>query len=270
MTLFAFQSVTWTISGAGVIRIIWLRLVHKCWSKVGFALWLSPPFIGITALSDITPQVYPVLLDDTSASQLLNKVEQLQPGLVARLRAGERPILPDLHGARVTIDGAGVHRQNGVPIDVVLLGDKGTIEGLRFALAQRAFSRGDRDELLRLLPLELPRTPVDLPARNAFARRLEHMEQFSGGPVVVKSERAELAHRIAAWHAVFDASKSARPLMQIIFLSGMACWLLSRRLRKRIRRLEAARVTLATTSEPRPQLRTFGRRTAATVPATEH
>lgn len=256
MTLLGLQVVTFGLSAFGVILIICQRLGRGRWSRLGFLLWLSPPLIGLTALPDILPQIYPATIDDDAMAQLLKKVEARRPGLVSALRLGDKPARADVHKVAVTFargdgeagtmaaTGNGLPNKTGKP-DEIMLEDRGTIEGLRFALAEQAAARSNRAELIRLLPLELPRAEVDMPARNAFAARLEKMERVAGRSVVADGDRPELARRIAIWHSVFKVSSAVRPVMQIAFACGFTCALMGWLLGRRIDRMARARRALS-------------------------
>ena len=289
MTLLGLQAVTFGLSAIGVISIIWHRLGRGRWSRLGFLLWLSPPLLGLTALPDILPQIYPATIDDDAMAQLLGKVEACRPGLVAALRLGEKPVRSDVHEVAVTFAGSdgeagtmaatgdGLPNKTGKP-EEIMLKDRGTIEGLRFALAEQAAARRNRAELIRLLPLEFPRAEVDMPARNAFAARLEKMERVAGRSAVADGDRPELARRIAIWHSVFKVSSAVRPVMQIAFVCGFTCALMVWLLGRRIDRLAKARRALSpvpdTDAKPNkltpapPAHRTFGRHVASNLPKT--
>jgi hypothetical protein len=115
-----------------------------------------------------------------------------------------------------------------------------------------------------------------MPARNAFAARLEKMERVAGRSVVADGDRPELARRIAIWHSVFKVSSAVRPVMQIAFACGFTCALMGWLLGRRIDRMARARRALSpvpdidatpdkVTPTP-PARRTFGRYVASDLP----
>lgn len=263
-TLMALQMLTYCISGIGVIRIIWMRLRHRRWSPLGFLLWLSPPLIGFTAAADILKPLYPVTLDNAATDKLFGAVDERQPNLIAELRRGVRPDhLDTVVEPRSTISAVGKHHYE-VLGKAQLFWDRGTVEGLRFALAQRATAAGDKAALIRLLPLELPRTDADMAARNAFARRLEMMEQLAGRSAVREADRPDLLLRVAAWHRMLDIFAAIRPFVQAAFVLGLISSLIGWRFSRRLNRLEKAQATLSTTSHRMPKQRfNFGRRVAS-------
>jgi hypothetical protein len=245
-TLFGLQSFVASLVVVSAIAFLraWLNRGKLSWLGVALALTAIP--LGVASVAAGSSLAYPVALTPANFDRLAAMIEARQPGLIARLKAGERPVFPKTGGAqrRFTMS-PDHHLVESVPAGTPPLRDRDDVEGLRFALAGQAYAAGDLPTLRRLLPIDLAMPPADQPARNDFARRLVDMGNAAGGAPVPAADRAVIAARNARWHDILTWILRVRVLLQIMLWSGLTCLVIGLILRWSHQRIGAQAARLA-------------------------
>ena len=251
-TLFGLQSFVASLVVVSAIAFLraWLNRGKLSWLGIALALIAIP--LGVASVGAGSSLAYPVALTPANFDRLAAMIEARQPGLIAKLKAGERPAFPKTGGAqRHFTMSPDHHLVEAVPAGTPPLRDQDDVEGLRFALAGQAYAAGDLQTLRRLLPIGLAMPPADLPARNDFAHRLVDMGNAAGVVPVPADDQAVIATRNAQWHAVLTWILRARILLQIMLWSGLACLVIGLILRWSHERIGAQATRLAELQAPR-------------------
>src|SRR4051812_19465409 len=172
--------------GAGSLIVLGLFLLGRGWLNRARFSWRGallillglPVWIGTAEI--VVPMGWPAMVRVAPFDLMVARIDRRRPGLITALRDGQRPDLParstwgPLH--TVEQDGGLVLRGNYADDPVA---DRVAAEGLRFALAQRAWLAGDRATVRRLLPLGLSLTEQDQNAVNDFGARIVALERFA-------------------------------------------------------------------------------------------
>lgn len=260
-TLLGLECLAGTLGTAGLFLLVRRRLRGGSLSRPGLAFACAGMFAG-SLMTKAGAAAYPVTVTPASFDQLVAFIAQRQPTVLTALRAGERTPLGAgrprvMHGTIVS--GEGSTRALPDAGDQPLR-DGFDTEALRFALAQQAADRGDLPALRRLLPIALAMPPTDRPARNDFARRLVRLGAIAGMPPVPPTQRDWVWTGDAAWRRALAWVHVARIILQVTLLTGSVSLTLSLLLRRRYRRLERYRETLAAAPRAAARARpTFGR-----------
>jgi hypothetical protein len=244
-TLFGMQCLVGTFGTIAVVAFIRARLNRGGFSWLGMTFLVLAIGLAIPTVQAGAGFIRPMAVSQASFARLLDAIDRREPGLIARLKAGERPDLPRDGGAArsfsVTAEGRIRLTDDGrSPV----LRDRADAEGLRFALAEQALARGDMVTLRRLLPMALPIMPADMPARNDFARRLVQMRDAAGVPTVTAELRSVTDDRAARWNAYLSVVRFARIPMHLLLWSGLALGLIGLILRWSHRRISRHAATL--------------------------
>lgn len=258
-TLFGLWSLIGSLATISIIAFLRAWLNRGALSRIGVGFGLVALVLGIACAGAETGAVYPATLTPANFERLTAAIEARQPGLIARLKAGEHPTLPASGGGtrRLTVSsGNQVAVIEDLEQDGPELRDRDDVEGLRFALAGQAYARGDLPTLRRLLPIALAMPPTDLPARNDFARRLVAMGAAAGMAPVPAADRAVVMARATYWNAVLTWIGRARVLLQIMLWSGLSCLVIGLILRWSHGRIEAQRAKLEALQAPSRRNRT--------------
>jgi hypothetical protein len=250
-TLFGMQCLVGTFGTIAVVAFIRARLNRGGFSWLGMAFLILAIGLAIPTVQAGAGLVRPMAVSQPSFARLIDAIDRREPGLIARLKAGERPDLPRDGGAArsfsVTPEGR-IRLPDGNRSPA--LRDRADAEGLRFALAEQALARGDIATLKRLLPITLPIPPTDMPARNDFARRLVQMGDAARVPSVTPELRSVTDDRAARWNAFLGGVRLLRIPMHLLLWSGLALGLMGLILRWSHDRISRHAAALA---DPEPQ-----------------
>jgi hypothetical protein len=240
INVFGLQSFAFTAAFVAMIAFVRARLNHGTWSRIGLVLLpLSIAALGATVV-EIATFPHPQSVEVRSFDRVRAAVERIEPRLIARLEAGERPMLPAGSSHKWQLfspDGVRlqVMRKPGEP----WLESRDQEAALRFALAQQALAQGDREKLQRLLPISFQAEGRDLAANTDFARRLAMMQTFAGMPSVPPSQAEWIEVGAARWQAFRILGLTMRKLMQACLLIGLISAAIAFAMRRRVRRLHS-------------------------------
>ncbi|MDB5705340.1 MAG: hypothetical protein JWN66_2456 [Sphingomonas bacterium] len=256
-TLFGLQSLVVSLVVVSAVAFLraWLNRGKLSWLGIALALAAIP--LGVASVEAGSSLAYPVALTPANFARLAAMIETRQPGLIAKLKAGEHPLFPKTGGAqRHFTMSPDHHLVEAVPAGTPPLRDHDDVEGLRFALAGQAYAAGDLTTLRRLLPIDLAMPAADLPARNDFARRLVDMGNAAGVAPVPAADRAVIAARNARWHDILTWILRVRVLLQVMLWSGLSCLVIGLILRWSYSRIGAQAARLEALQAPPRRNRT--------------
>lgn len=213
---------------AGLIGTVAMIALFREWlnrgriSRLGVALAIVALSGGTAVTVSSRIDIYPLFVSADTFSDLIARIEAREPGLIGRLKAGERPALPRSGGEVMNIRVSSVSGRWMKGSSRPVLVDQRDAEGLRFALAQQAYMANDLPTLRRLLPIDVAVPPTDEPARYDIARRLSLLSEAAGVPAIPAGNITPIAADTASWQARVAVVPWLRRIMQILLLAGFA------------------------------------------------
>ena len=264
-TLYGMQCLAGSLGVVGLIALFRARMNRGRFSWPGLLLVIAALIVSAQSAASGSGGIYPATIDRDALGRLLSLVERREPGLLSRLRSGERLVLPATGGAAIGVRlGPDGHVVPALPPGRSLLRDRADAESLRFVLAEQALADGDRATLRRLLPIALAMPPTDQPARDDFARRLDAMGAVAGVAAAPPGDLPRLRAGAADWRTMTELTRVLRPLMQGLLLIGLVGTLIGFHLRRRVASIERRQAALIVRSVHLPPVpvtaRGFGRR----------
>jgi hypothetical protein len=255
-TLFGLQALIMSLAVVSVAAFLRAWLNRGRISRLGLVLAPLAIVLAIATAGTGSNLMRPAAVTPANFDRLTALIDARQPGLIARLKAGQRPAFPKRSGGRSLTVSADKRLVAVIPPGAPLIRDQEDVEGLRLGLASRAYIAGDIPALRRLLPIDLETTPAEMPARNDFARRLIDMGNAAGVAPVPAAQRQVTAARAATWHAILGWVRTARILLQVMLWSGLSCLVIGLILRWSHGRITAKAARLAELQAPATRKRT--------------